>query len=154
MMRPSTLLFALTAIAAAAVPAVAIAQQTQSSPAATAQIDDEARAALSQVQVRGQARHHRLDSSEMRRVGGTYAMSNGWTMDVKPGARNVMVSINDGAPIELLAQTADRFASADGNIATVFNFGPWQEDVVMSYVPDGRLSSARVVLGSARLVAR
>jgi hypothetical protein len=154
MMRLSTFLFALTAVVAATLPPVAIAQQTQSSPAATAPIDDEARAALSQVQVRGQARRHRLDNSEMRRVGGTYAMSNGWIMEVKPSPRNVLVTINDGAPIELLPQTADRFATADGNIATVFNLGPWQDDVVMSYVPDGRLSDERVVVGSEGLVAR
>ena len=153
-MRLSTLLFSLTAVAAAAVPTIATAQQTRSSPAATSYVDDEARAALAQVQVRGQARHHRLDAEEMRRVGGTYAMSNGWMMNVKPGMRHLLVSINDGAPIELLAQTADRFASADGNIATVFNLGPSQEDVIMSYVPDGRLSSERVVVGTEGLVAR
>jgi len=153
-MRLSTLLFALTAVVAATLPAVAIAQQTRSSPAATAPIDDEARAALAQVQVRGQARHHRLDMTEMRQVGGTYAMSNGWIMEVKPSPRHVMVSINDGAPIELLPQTADRFATADGNIATVFNLGPWQNDVVMSYVPDGRLSDERVVVGTEGLVSR
>jgi hypothetical protein len=154
MMRRSTLLFALTAVVATALPAGAIAQQTQSSPAATPQIDDEARAALAQVQVRGQARHHRLDMTEMRQVAGTYAMSNGWIMEVKPSARHVTVSINDGAPIELLPQTANRFVTADGNIATVFNLGPWQDDVVMSYVPDGRLSDVRVVVGTEGLVAR
>lgn len=149
-MRLSTLLF--TVAAATTFPAVA---QTQAIPADPAvPIADEAREALSQVQVRGQNRRHRLDADEARKVGGTYALSNGWTMQVVPRSTRVFVSINEGRPIELLAQSANKFASADGNIATVFNLGPWEEDVVMSYVPDSRLSDERVVVGTAALASR
>ena len=153
-MRLSTLL--LTAAACTvAVPAVATAQSTQSSqPAAAAPIDEEVKQALSEVQVRGQTRRHRLDADEARKIRGTYAMSNGWTVRVMPQVRRVFITVNDGAPIELLAQSADKFASADGNIATVFNLGPWEEDVVMSYVPDGRLSDQRVIVGSGTLASR
>jgi len=153
-MRLSTLL--LTAAACTvAVPAVATAQSTQSSqPAAAAPIDEEVKQALSEVQVRGQTRRHRLDADEARKIRGTYAMSNGWTVRVMPQVRRVFITVNDGAPIELLAQSADKFASADGNIATVFNLGPWEEDVVMSYVPDSRLSDQRVIIGSGSLAAR
>lgn len=156
-MRLSTLLLAVAAVATlpATFPAVA---QTQAVPANAANpaapIADEAREALSQVQVRGQNRRHRLDADEARKVGGTYALSNGWTMQVVPRSTRVFISINEGKPVELLAQSANKFASADGNIATVFNLGPWEEDVVMSYVPDGRLSDERVVVGTSALAAR
>lgn len=156
-MRLSTLLLAVAAVATlpATFPAVA---QTQATPASAANpatpIADEAREALSQVQVRGQNRRHRLDADEARKVGGTYALSNGWTMQVVPRSTHVFISINEGTPIELLAQSANKFASADGNIATVFNLGPSEEDVVMSYVPDGRLSDERVVVGTAALASR
>jgi hypothetical protein len=147
MMRSSTLLLSLAAVCAVVVPIEALAQQA-APPAA--QSDE----SLTQVQVSGQARRHRLDASEARAVAGTYAMSNGWTMHVVPHVNEVRVSINDGAPITLIAQTSSRFASADGNIDTVFNQGPWQEDVTMSYVPEGALSAQRVVIGSAPLAAK
>lgn len=157
-MRLSTLLLSLAAASAVAVPALSTAQNTQAMPAARAapapQVDEEIKEALSQVQVRGQTRRHRLDADEAKKVRGTYALSNGWTMRVMPRARQVFITINDGAPIELLPQSADKFATADGNIATVFNLGPWEEDVVMSYVPDSRLSDQRVIVGSGALATR
>jgi hypothetical protein len=153
MMRLSTLLF--SAACAAAAPTLATAQATQSSQSAAASlVNDEIRQALSEVQVRGQTRRHALDADEARKVRGTYAMSNGWTVRVTPQVRRVFITINDDAPVELLAQSANKFASADGNIATMFNLGPWEEDVVMSYVPDSRLSDQRVIIGSGALVAR
>jgi hypothetical protein len=151
-MRLSTLLVSLAAACAVIVPIAAAAQAlpaTRSAP-----VDEEAKEALSQVQVRGQTRRHRLDADEAKKVRGTYAMSNGWTIQVTPRVNRVFISINQGAPIELLAQSADKFASADGNIATVFNLGPWQDDVVMSYVPDSRLSDQRVIVGSGALATR
>jgi len=147
-MRLSTVLLSVAAACAVLVPLQAVAQTTPAAPV------DEARQALSQVQVSGQARRHKLDAYESKKVAGTYAMSNGWTMHVVPRKTQVLVSINDGAPIALIAQSADKFASADGNIATVFNQGAWGDDVVMSYVPDGQLASARVVIGSGALAAR
>ncbi len=151
-MRLSTLLLSVTAACAVIVPIAAAAQSlpvTQAAP-----VDEEAKEALSQVQVRGQTRRHRLDADEAKKVRGTYAMSNGWTMQVTPRVNRVYISINEGTPIELLAQSADKFASADGNIATVFNLGPWEDDVVMSYVPDSRLSDERVIVGSGALAGR
>jgi len=151
-MRPSTLFVILAAACAVAVPAVVSAQAGQAPPAMAS--TDEAQQALAQVQVRGQVRHHRLDPSEARQVSGTYAMSNGWMMNVKPRMNRVFLSINDGEPIEMFAQSASKFASADGNIATVFGLGTWQDDVIMSYVPDARLSDQRVVIGSGTLARR
>jgi hypothetical protein len=106
------------------------------------------------VQVRGQVRRHRLDPDEARKIRGTYAMSNGWTVRVTPQVRRVFITVNDGAPVELLAHSADKFSSADGNIATMFNLGPWEDDIVMSYVPDARLSDQRVIIGSGALAAQ
>lgn len=151
-MRLSTLLLSVAAACAVVVPLQAIAQEAPAAPDAPAA--DVASQALSQVQVSGQARRHRLDAYEAKKVAGTYAMSNGWTMHVVPRLRQVYISINDGAPIALIAQSADKFASADGNISTVFNQGSWQDEVVMSYVPDGKLASERVVISSAPIAAR
>jgi hypothetical protein len=106
------------------------------------------------VQVRGQIRRHRLDPDEARKIRGTYAMSNGWTVRVTPQVRRVFITVSDGAPVELLAQSADKFSSADGNIAAMFNLGPWEDDIVMSYVPDARLSDQRVIIGSGALAAQ
>lgn len=152
-MRLSTLLLSLTAACAVAVPLSASAQQTRSS-SAVAPIDQEARQALSEVQVRGQTRRHTLDPYEARQVAGAYALSNGWTMRVIPRSGYVLLSINEGRPTRMYAQSANKFASDDGNIAAVFNLGPWGDDVVMSYVPDSRLSDQRVVVGTAALAAR
>jgi hypothetical protein len=153
-MRLFTLLLSASVCAVAA-PTVATAQSTPSSrPAAAAPIDEQVRQALAEVQVRGQVRRHRLDPDEARKIKGTYAMSNGWTVRVTPQVRRVFITVNDGAPVELLAQSADKFASADGNIATMFNLGPWEDDIVMSYVPDARLSDQRVIVGSGPLAAR
>lgn len=152
-MRLSSILLSLAATCAVTIPLSAVAQQTQSSPAA-APVDPGARQALSEVQVRGQTRHHRLDSDEARQVAGTYAMSNGWIVHVIPRRDHVLMEINDGQPVQLFAQSADKFASADGSIATVFNLGMSREDVVMSYVPDARFSDQRVVIGTAALAAR
>ena len=154
-MRLSTLLFSLAAAGGAAVPTLATAQATQASPAASApQIDEEVKQALAEVQVRGQPRRYRLEPSEVKQVIGTYAMSNGWTVRVIPRMRHVYMHINDKPPIELFPQSADKFASADGNIATVFNLGMLGDEIVMSYVPDSRLSDQRVIIGSGALAAR
>jgi hypothetical protein len=73
---------------------------------------------------------------------------------VIPRLRRVYMQVNDKEPIELFAQSADKFASADGNIATVFNLGMLGDDIVMSYVPDSRLSDQRVIIGSGALAGR
>ena len=146
-MRLSTLLLSLAAAGAMAAPTLATAQ-------AAPQIDEEVKQALAEVQVRGQPRHYRLEPSELKQVSGTYAMSNGWTVRVIPQMRRVYMQVNDKDPIELFAQSADKFASADGNIATVFNLGMMGDDIVMSYVPDSRLSDQRVIIGSGSLAAR
>jgi hypothetical protein len=151
-MRLSTLLLSLAAAGAIAAPALATAQAAQAAPAP--QIDEEVKQALAEVQVRGQTRHYRLEPSEVRQVSGTYAMSNGWTVRVIPRLRRVYMQVNDKEPIELFAQSADKFASADGNIATVFNLGMLGDDIVMSYVPDSRLSDQRVIIGSGALAGR
>lgn len=153
-MRLSTVLLSVAATCAVVVPLQAVAQTAPAAPVSPVAPTDDSAQALLQVEVSGQARRHKLDAYESKKVAGTYAMSNGWTMHVVPHTNQVFVSINDGAPIVLIAQSADKFASADGNIATVFNQGPWQDDVVMSYVPAGQLASARVVIGSGALAAK
>jgi hypothetical protein len=151
-MRLSTLLLSLAAAGAMAAPTLAMAQAGRTT--AAPQIDEEVKQALAEVQVRGQPRHYRLEPSEIKQVSGTYAMSNGWTVRVVPRMRHVYMHINDKPPIELFPQSADKFASADGNIATVFNLGMLGDDIVMSYVPDSRLSDQRVIVGSGVLAAR
>lgn len=154
-MRLSTLLLSLATAGAVAVPSLAAAQASQPAQADQAQpIDEEVKQALAEVQVRGQPKRYRLEPYEVKQVTGTYAMSNGWTMRVTPRSRHVYLQIDDKPPIEIFPQSADKFASADGSIATVFNLGMTGDDVVMSYVPDSRYSDQRVIIGTGSLAAR
>ena len=104
------------------------------------------------VEVTAPARSVRLHEDEARRVEGTYAMSNGWRMNVQATQRYINARIDRQKPLHLRAVSPDRFVSADGNVAMEFNKGDWGEDMTMSYVPDPRL--AQVVVISARVAQR
>lgn len=142
----ASILFCLSSLCAAAVPARAAGLpltpdfQTAAAPPAARAPADEVQAAISEVQVRGPRRHYRLDKEDARTVSGTYALSNGWTLRVTPRMNRVYAQINDRPPVELLAQSPDKFATADGRIATVFKLGPWGDDMAMSYVPGADLA--------------
>jgi hypothetical protein len=49
--------------------------------------------------------------------------------------------------MRLIALSADRYVTADGNVAMEFNQGTFGDDMTMSYVPSSRLAE-RIVIRS------
>ena len=110
-------------------------------------------ASVSTVQVTAPAPAFRIWDYQAEAVSGAYAMSNGWRMKVEPARDGIKASIDKRRPIHLVALSPDKFVSADGNVSMEFNRGPYQEDMIMSYVPDPRLSS-EVIVVTATLAQR
>jgi nitrogen fixation protein len=78
-------------------------------------------------------------------VKGNYAMSNGWRLHVRPAARGIVARIDDERPMRLIAVSADRYVTADGNVAMEFNGGDFGDDMTMSYVPSSRVADVIVI---------
>lgn len=109
--------------------------------------------AISSVQVTAPAKTIRIREDQAYQIGGTYAMSNGWYLKVRPAKRHIDATIDNDKQLRLLAVAPYKFVSADGNVAMEFNLGSYGDDMVMSYVPDPRLAQ-RVVISSAPLAQR
>lgn len=103
------------------------------------------------VQVRAPAAPAYLTEEEGEQINGAYAMSNGWRLDVKAGARYLDARIDKQKPMRLQAVTPDTFVSRDGSVTMQFNQGQLG-DMVMSYIPDRRL--AQVIVISSRMAQR
>lgn len=94
---------------------------------------------ITQVQITAPAPHYNIRRDELRAVRGTYAMSNGWTLSVQPqpSTKTITAQIDDGAVIELLAVSPDRFETPDHSTSMVFNQGAQQDEMTMRYtLPD------------------
>lgn len=100
-------------------------------------------ASISTVQVSAPQRPVQLTYEEADRIGGAYALSNGWRLDVQPAWTHIDAVIDAQKPIRLIAVGPYRFVSRDGSMSMEFNRGARGEDMVMRYMPDPRL--ARVV---------
>jgi hypothetical protein len=109
-------------------------------------------APLSTVQVTGPMKTAWIDPVQARELAGSYAMSNGWHMKVRPASRYIDATIDDQQPMRLSSVGNDRFVSADGNVTMDFNRGEAGDEMLMSYRPDPRL--AQVVVISSRLAQR
>ncbi len=109
--------------------------------------------AMSTVQVGAPTRIVRLRADQARQVAGSYEMSNGWFLKVRPTARHIDATIDREQPIRLVPVSPDKFVSADGNVIMEFNRGDSGEDMIMSYVLDPRLAMTRVTV-SARMAQR
>lgn len=107
---------------------------------------------MSTVQVIAPAKPVKIWPEQARQIRGTYEMSNGWYMDVRPSKRHIDATIDQEKPLRLHAVGAYKFASLDGNVTMEFNRGEWGDEMLMSYVPDPRL--AQVVVISSRLAQR
>ena len=107
---------------------------------------------MSTVQVTAPAKPVKIWPEQARQIRGTYEMSNGWYMDVRPAKRHIDATIDQEKPLRLHAVGAYKFASLDGNVTMEFNRGEWGDEMLMSYVPDPRL--AQVVVISSRLAQR
>jgi hypothetical protein len=108
--------------------------------------------AISTVQVTGLAKTVRIREEQARKIGGTYAMSNGWNLKVRTTPRYIDAVIDKQAPMRLLPVAPYRFASSDGNVTMEFNRGVDGDDMMMSYIPGRGL--AQVVLTSESIAQR
>jgi hypothetical protein len=107
---------------------------------------------VSTVEVTAPIKPVLLFAEDAEKVTGTYAMSNGWRLQVRPGSRHIDAKIDNQKPMRLIAVTPEKFVSRDGNVTMEFNQGSYGDDMTMSYVPDPRL--AQVVVLSSRMAQR
>jgi hypothetical protein len=104
------------------------------------------------VQVKPLDGTYRLRNEQARQIAGTYEMSNGWSVDVRPDMRHVDVLIDRNRPLRLLAISSRKFVSGDGNVTMEFSRGNDDNDMTLRYVPAKGL--AEVVLTSASFAQR
>ena len=109
-------------------------------------------APLSTVQVTAPAKTVWIDRDQARELAGSYEMSNGWYLKVRPASRHIDAAIDDQQPMRLASVGNHRFVSADGNVTMEFNRGEAGDEMLMSYRPDPRL--AQVVVITSRLAQR
>ena len=95
---------------------------------------------------------YRLRNEQARQIAGTYEMSNGWSIDVRPDMRHLDVVVNRNRPLRLLAISSSKFVSSDGNMMMEFSRGNDDNDMTLRYVPDRGL--AAVVVTSASFAQR
>lgn len=105
-------------------------------------VDDTA--AISTVQVTA-PKTVRILPDQAGMIKGTYAMSNGWYLRVRPGQRHIDATIDNEKPMRLYAVAPFKFVSLDGNVNMEFNQGTWGDDMWMSYKPDPRLAQVIVI---------
>ncbi|MVW62208.1 hypothetical protein GPY61_19925 [Massilia sp. NEAU-DD11] len=104
------------------------------------------------VQVKPMDGPYRLRNEQARQIAGTYEMSNGWSVDVRPDMRHVDVLIDRNRPLRLLAISPRKFASGDGNVTMEFSRGNDENDMTLRYVPG--VGMAEVVLTSVSIAQR
>lgn len=109
-------------------------------------------AAPSSVQVTAPARAVQIRPEQADKIGGSYAMSNGWRLRVRTASRYIDATIDNEKPMRLIPVAPYKFASADGNVTMEFNQGSEGDDMTMSYVPAPGL--AQVTVSSAPLAQR
>lgn len=102
--------------------------------------------AVSTVQVTAPAPTFRIWDYQAEAVSGAYAMSNGWRLKVTPDRDGIIAQLDKQKPMRLIALSPDRFVSRDGNVSMTFNRGPYQEDMLMSYVPSSGLASEAIIM--------
>lgn len=90
----------------------------------------------------------RLREEEARQIAGTYDMSNGWRLKVRPSSRSIDATIDRQKPMHLTAITPSKFVSGDGNVTMEFNRGDFGDEMMMSYSPNPGFADV-VVLSSA-----
>ncbi|WP_156116633.1 hypothetical protein [Massilia sp. 9096] len=104
------------------------------------------------VQVTAPPQAIHVSEDETMPISGTYAMSNGWRMHVQPARDGIVAKIDKERPMRLLAVSADKYMTRDGNVVMEFNRGRDRDDMMMSYVPTSNL--AAVVVMTANVASR
>lgn len=100
---------------------------------------------VSTVQVTAPTKAMMLTAEQEERVGGSYAMSNGWRLTVAPGTRHIDARIDNQRAMRLIPVSEDKFVSRDGNVTMEFNRGRSGNDMLMSYVPNPLLGQVIVI---------
>lgn len=139
--------FVLRSVAAAAALAACCGAGAQALPAAPG-----AQAVLPEIRIAATMPVYPLRMKQALAVRGTYAMSNGWAMEVRPDWKKVYAQIDRRGEVELVPLSADRFISVDGRMAVEFNLGAEGDEVVLRYIPD--LATAEVVEVRSTLAGR
>lgn len=127
-MCTSRLLLSLFALAALGASAGAGAQALPAAPGEPQ--------VLSEIRVVETMPRYRIKLTEAIALRGSYQMSNGWLLYVRPDRRRVFADLNEKGPVELLPVSADKFISADRKMAMEFNLGANGNEMVMRYTPD------------------
>ncbi|QNA87905.1 hypothetical protein G4G28_04470 [Massilia sp. Dwa41.01b] len=102
-------------------------------------------APVSTVQVTAPIKPVWLTTEQEENVGGAYAMSNGWRLNVETSTDHINARIDNQRPLRLVAVSPDKFVSRDGNVTMEFNRGSSGTDMVMSYVPNPLLGQVIVI---------
>ena len=92
-------------------------------------------APITTVTVTAPAKEIRLRTDELKQIAGSYAMQNGWQLDVRGYPQYIDATIDNEKPIRLRAVSKNKFVSGDGNVVMEFNQGTG-DDMKLSYVPD------------------
>lgn len=108
---------------------------------------------MSTVQVTAPARTIRVRDVQAEKIGGSYAMSNGWYLRVRTGSRHIDAIIDNQQPLRLLAVAPYKFVSPGGSVTMEFNKGNEGDDMQMSYMPNPRLAQV-VVISSTPIAQR
>ena len=109
--------------------------------------------AMSEIRVPAPAKSYwTLRRTELDALRGTYLLSNGWLLKVRPNTRMMMAQIDDRPAMSLLPMSPDKFVSLDGNMSMEFNLGDSGDEMVLAYVPDPR--TAQVVIVRTSLAQR
>lgn len=107
---------------------------------------------ISTVQVTAPVKTMWIMSDQARQLAGSYLMSNGWYLRVRPTSRFINAAIDNERPMRLVQIAPDKFVSNDGKVTMEFNQGDGGEDMTMSYVPNQDL--AQVIVISSRMAQR
>jgi hypothetical protein len=115
---------AALAVALAAIPAASYGQDTNP-----------------EVQVRGQSRSYtyHMDRKDVAQVRGSYAMSDGSTLEVQNRARTLLVWL-DGRQNELHAIAHNEFATRDRNVTLSYTDEGRFGNIAVSYIPQTTLA--------------
>ncbi len=109
-------------------------------------------AEMSTIQVRADRPDH-FTAKRTEDYRGTYDLSNGWTLHVRPAARGIIAQIDSQPPMRLVALSDDRFTTVDGNVQMHFDLGSLGDDMSMTYVPSSR-SVAWITVTSTTVASR
>ena len=107
---------------------------------------------ISTVQVTAPVKALLIFPDQAEQLDASYAMSNGWRMNVKPSKRSISAVIDNQRPIRLVQVERDKFVSGDGKVTMQFNLGESGDDMMLSYVPGQDL--AQVIVVSSRIAQR